>query len=91
MTVRFSKRQLDDVLNGPAVQDELERHARRVADLASGGHGASRLTFSTRKGRGPQGAFAQTIMRGDGAVAIEFGSRNNPPYAPLRRALRGEA
>lgn len=47
------------------------------------------LTLSTRRGRGPNGAFAQVIMRGPGALAVEFGTRRRRPMAPLRRALGG--
>jgi hypothetical protein len=48
----------------------------------------AQLALETRAGVGPKGAFAQVVMRGRGALAIEFGSRNNPPFAPLRKALR---
>lgn len=79
---------LDDVLNSSGVQKELERHAQAVADSAEGSPGSSRMQFRTKKGKGPKGAFAQAIMSGDGALAVEFGSRNNPAYSPLRSALR---
>lgn len=49
------------------------------------------MTLRTRSGRGRRGAFSQVIMRGQGALAVEYGSRKNPPYAPLRRALKGGA
>lgn len=44
---------------------------------------------TSRAGVGPRGAFAQVIMRGPRAVAIEFGTRTRPALAPLRRALFG--
>lgn len=49
----------------------------------------NRLKLSTRHGVGPRGAFAQVIMRGSGALAVEFGTRRSAPVAPLRRALGG--
>jgi len=33
--------------------------------------------------------YGQAGMRGPAALAIEFGSRRNPPYAPVRRAAHG--
>ena len=33
--------------------------------------------------------YGQAGMRGPAAMAIEFGSRRNPPYAPVRRAVHG--
>lgn len=47
------------------------------------------LVVYTRKGKSRRGAFAQIVMKGQGALAIEYGSRKNPPYAPLRRAMGG--
>lgn len=71
---------------------ELHEHAKRIAArvrLPSSGPAAGKLRLSTRRGRGPNGAFAQVIMRGPGALAIEFGTRRSRPLAPLRRALGG--
>mgnify|MGYP000961993960 CR=1 FL=1 len=33
--------------------------------------------------------YGQAGMRGPAALAIEFGSRRNAPYAPVRRAAHG--
>jgi len=62
--------------------DEAERLRRKV-------RAPSRMTLTTRSGVGRKGAFAQVVMRGPGAVAAEFGSRNNAPGAHLRSVLRG--
>lgn len=88
MDLRFFPGALDDVLNGEGVQAELERHADAVVEAAQGSHGTSRMRFRTRKGRGRRGAFAQAIMSGDGAIAVEFGTSRTPPLSPLRSALR---
>lgn len=73
------ERQLDVAIQ---LLESAEQVRRRV-------RAPSRLTLSTRSGVGPQGAFAQVTMRGPAAIAAEYGSRNNPPGAHLRSALRG--
>lgn len=75
-----------EALAWPALAREAEKIRSRVR-LPSGAKGIQILPV--KRGIGPNGAFAQVIMRGRGALAIEFGSRNGPPVAPLRRALRG--
>jgi hypothetical protein len=62
-----------------AVADKVQRKVRAP----------KHLTLSTRAGVGRRGAFAQVIMAGSGALAVEFGTRTNVAIAPLRRALRG--
>lgn len=49
----------------------------------------AKLHLVTRAGVGPRGAFSQVMMRGSGALAIEFGTRRRRAIAPLRSALRG--
>lgn len=49
----------------------------------------AKMEVFTRFGIGPRGAFSQVIMRGDGALAVEFGTRRSRAVAPLRRALGG--
>jgi hypothetical protein len=71
-----------------ALSDAAVRIAGRVR-LPSSGPAAGKLHLSTKRGRGPNGAFAQVIMRGPGALAVEFGTRRSRPLAPLRRALGG--
>jgi hypothetical protein len=86
--VRVFGRAVDEVANGVDVQAFLEGVAGRVVDAAQGQRGTSKLRFRTRSGEGPRGAFAQAIMYGEGAVAIEFGTRRTPPLSPLRSAMR---
>lgn len=67
-----------------ALHDAAKKIAARVRLPSTG-----RLRVYTKRGRGPNGAFAQVIMRGPGALAVEFGTRRSRPVAPLRRAFRG--
>lgn len=78
------------------AEEELERLA--VGELAAAAErikarvrlpSSGKLSLSTKRGRGPNGAFAQVIMRGPGAIAIEFGTSRSRAVAPLRRALGG--
>jgi hypothetical protein len=56
-------------------------------DVASRVRAPSRMRVWVKRGRGPQGPFAQVILEGPGALAEEFGTRTRAPRAPLRRAL----
>jgi hypothetical protein len=60
----------------------------RAEQIRSKVSAPSQFTLHTRKGRARRGAFAQVVMRGSGSIAWEFGSRRNPPHAPLRSAMR---
>ncbi|MFA7297318.1 MAG: hypothetical protein WC211_09085 [Dehalococcoidia bacterium] len=71
-----------------SVAAELQEHAVRIAGRIRPPSGADLEVF-VGSGIGPRGPYAQAGMRGPGAVAIEFGSRNGPPQAPVRRALGG--
>jgi len=80
----------------PGALDELARDVRIAEQLLDRAEhvqrrirAPSRMTLSTRSGVGRKGAFAQVTMRGPGAIAAEYGSRNNAPGAHLRSALRG--
>lgn len=76
---------LEEIKRSPEVAEMLGG----VADgVAQGVNAPSTVEVSTRHGVGRRGAFAQVVMTGSGALAIEFGSRHNPPLAPLRNALR---
>lgn len=86
MRIRFHETELRRIAESDEVIEELRRHAGKVAGAASA-IAPSHLEFSTRAGRAGRGVFAQAIMQGRAAVAIEFGSKNNAPYAPLRKAL----
>lgn len=88
MNLRFFPNELDDVLNSAGVQKELEQHAKSVVSRARGNRGTSKMTFRTRRGKSRKGGYAQAIMSGEGVLAVEFGSKNNPPYAPLRSAMK---
>lgn len=83
-TIKFNG-SADKTINGLSV-GELGRAADRIAARV---HLPSRakLSLSTKRGMGPRGAFSQVIMRGSGALAIEFGTRRRRAVAPLRRAL----
>lgn len=70
------------------IAEALEEHAVRIAGRIRPPSGAD-LTVFAGSGIGPRGPYAQAGMRGPGAVAIEFGSRNAPPQASVRRALEG--
>jgi len=80
----------------PGALERLERQIdvaiqllERAEQVRQRVQAPSRMELSTRSGVGPQGAFAQVTMHGPGAIAAEYGSRNNPPGAHLRSALRG--
>lgn len=89
MDVKFTGDALKKILNEEGVRNTLLVEANKVkARVQVPRRAQSKLTLITQAGRGPSGAFAQVIMRGPGALAIEFGSRNNAPIAPLRKALR---
>lgn len=48
---------------------------------------AGALDVFSRYGVGPEGADAQVIMSGPGAIEIEFGTSKRAPLAPLRKAV----
>lgn len=75
----------DKTLNALSV-DDLAAEAQRIASRVKLPRRAN-LTLSTRRGVGPRGAFAQVVMRGEAALAIEFGTRRSRAVAPLRRAM----
>jgi hypothetical protein len=72
--------------HGEEIAGALQRHAERVRDRIRPPASAELVTYA-RSGIGRQGPFAQAGMRGPGAVAIEFGSRQSPPQALVRRAI----
>jgi hypothetical protein len=86
-TVKFNAT-ADATLNALSV-GELRTGARKIAQRVRLPRRAKGLKVSTRAGIGPRGGFSQVIMRGPGALAIEFGTRRRRPVAPLRKALRG--
>lgn len=85
MLIRTNRSGIEDLIQSDEVAGELGLIAKRFSQKV---RAPSSQTVGIRAGVGPQGAFSQVIMRGPGAIAIEFGSRNNAPMAPLRKALR---
>lgn len=85
--VRMKQQGLTELLRDPHVAEELGKVAERVKARV---RAPKKFQLIARHGVAESGrrqAYAQVIMKGSGAVAVEFGSRNGPPKAPLRRAL----
>ena len=78
--------QIDSLGKDDPVAELLAQEAAKVQSRVRRIRG---MTIDTRKGVSSRDAFAQVVMSGQGALAVEFGSSKNPPYAPLRSALRG--
>lgn len=74
--------------HAPEIAEALGEHAKKIAGRIRPPRSAELETFAF-SGVGGRGPYAQAGMRGPGAVAIEFGSRNSPPQAPVRRAIGG--
>lgn len=89
MDVKFDDNIIKRIAYEKGVKTNLAEEAEKVRGRVQVPRRAqSKLEVSVRSGIGGSGAYAQVIMRGPGALAIEFGSRNNAPIAPLRKALR---
>jgi hypothetical protein len=77
--------------NDRKLADELRPSAAKVMSRAQGRAPRWPVTASwvwfTRAGVGPQGAYAQAIVRGSGTVAAEYGGSRSPAYAFLRSSL----
>lgn len=80
------------LLRDPALRRYVERATETLRQTAQSGsprdtgHFAdSYETAVETTSAGPVGLLDNTDA---GAVAIEFGSVNNPPFAPMRRACR---
>lgn len=63
------------------IAEDLAQNVRDQAPQRSGHYRSSIKTFDTGT---QQGVAAHDVA----AHLIEFGSVNNPPYAPLRRGIR---
>lgn len=85
--VRIFGNAVSEVCNSRGVWLELEKQAEHIKGRTTGVPHTMRLWI--KRGKGPKGAFAQLIMEGPGAIAIEYGTRTRAPKAPLRKALRG--
>lgn len=86
MQFRMIPGALERLVQDASIADQLGEEAERLRRKV---RAPSRMTLTTRSGVGRKGAFAQVVMRGPGAIAAEFGSRNNAPGAHLRSVLRG--
>jgi hypothetical protein len=84
MRVRVFNDEVAKIAEDPKVADHL---AAKLRAVQGGVNPPSGMTSRVRRGVGPRGAFAQLIVRGDGAVAWEWGSVNNSPAGQLRAAL----
>lgn len=81
-------------LAGSRIQSAAEASAPRRGALPTGRRRHYADMFDTQAGLDEKGAVATVNNRHFTAVLIEFGSVNNPAYAPLRRAvdaMRGKA
>lgn len=87
-TIKISQAGLNALKKSPDVARKLGVEADKVKSRVNA---PSKFTVVSRSGVATTGryreAYAQVIMRGRGAVAVEFGTRRTAPLAPLRRAL----
>lgn len=90
MNVRIFQGAIDSLKDDPGVAEQLRKTAQKVKGRV---RAPRRMRVFTRAGVGPRGAFAQVVMEDaddpPGAVAVEFGTKDTPPLAPLRKALGG--
>lgn len=84
-SVRMVPGAIDQLMRSEEVAAELGKVAGQVRGRV---RAPSRMQVFDRHGVGPRGAFAQVIMRGPGALTVEYGNRTRAPKAPLRGALR---
>ena len=93
MRVHLNAAAIEALARDPMMLHAVEPAARAVAARAKAeapvmtGH----YRNSINVGQAELGLTVQAQVGSDdvGAVAIEFGSVNNPPYAPITRAVRG--
>ena len=87
-TVRMSRAGLEALKKSPAIADKLGVEADKVKARVKA---PSKFEIISRRGIASGGkygeAYSQVIMRGRGAIAVEFGTRKTPALAPLRKAL----
>lgn len=84
MKVNVNPAAIERLANSREVADNLGEKAEKAA---AGVNPPSYLTKYTRSGQGPQGAFAQIVVRGSGSIAWEWGSERQAPAGQLRAAL----
>ena len=83
----------DELLGLPGVVPMLLAQAQAIESRIVIPPSESRTRVETfahaSEGITSETPYGQAGMRGPAALAIEFGSRRNPPYAPVRRAAHG--
>lgn len=81
-------------LRSPHIDEQIQSQAQYQAKMAEIAHGVAPLSQMVMRGVGrgrvahqieADGASVVLTDRGGAAHIIEFGSVNNPAYAPLRR------
>lgn len=75
---------LEKVADSDGIAEQLGDIAARVASKIDP---PSKFEVFHKFGRSRRGAFGQAGFRGDGALAVEFGSQNNAPMSPVRNAV----
>ena len=86
-TVKFHSDAMRDLERDPKVAEVLGKVAAQIAGEVEP-RLWPQLRVRTRHGVSRRGAFAQTRVRGQGALVWEYGSRTQPARAHLRNALR---
>lgn len=84
--VKIFTEAIESLSESEEIPPELVKAAESIASRV---RAPRHLTVYTRKGVSSRGAFAQVVMRGRGAVAIEYGTARMRASAPLRNALGG--
>jgi hypothetical protein len=81
---------MERIATGAKTWQYLEKVANEIAGRVQA---PSKFRIWVKRGvahSGRRQAFAQVIMEGSGALAVEFGTKKTRPIAPLRKALRGK-
>ena len=82
--INLNRSAIKELADSDAVVDALGQVAQKVTARIQA---PSRMSKYTRAGKSDKGAFAQSVVRGPGAVAWEYGSRYNPPAGQIRGAV----
>jgi hypothetical protein len=72
---------------GVSMRPAAERILRAARSKAPSWFMENQPTWYVKGGKGPQGAFAQAVARGDGAVLAEFGGRYTAPSFMFRSSI----
>lgn len=86
---RINQSAIDDLMESPELVADLGEAAEGILTKARG-RAPSWLDaqWLVRAGVGPNGAFAQAIARGSGAVIAEYGGSRSPAYSYMRSSIR---